>query len=61
LNIIPETAKPDLLKIKAWIKRTGRVPDGVEVINGDEKFSYTIKRRMEIMERKKLDLQINSR
>ena len=44
LNIIPETAKPDLLKIKAWIKRTGRVPDGVEVINGEEKFSYIIKK-----------------
>jgi hypothetical protein len=44
LNIIPESAKPDLLKIKAWIKRTGRIPDGVEVISGDEKFSYTIKK-----------------
>jgi hypothetical protein len=44
LNIIPETAKPDLLKIKAFIKRSGRIPDGVEVINGDEKFSYTIKK-----------------
>lgn len=44
LNIIPESIKPDLLKIKAWIKRTGRIPDGVEVINGEEKFSYTIKK-----------------
>lgn len=44
LNIIPESAKPDLLKIKAWIKRTGRVPDGVEVTSSDEKFSYTIKK-----------------
>ena len=44
LNIVPETAKPDLLKIKAWIKRTGRVPDGVEVSTSEEKFSYTIKK-----------------
>ena len=44
LNIIPETAKPDLLKIKAWIKKTGRVPDGVEVTSSEEKFSYTIKK-----------------
>lgn len=45
LNIIPESAKPDLLKIKAWIKRTGRVPEGVEVVNSqEEKFSYTIKK-----------------
>jgi len=41
---ITETVKPDLLKIKAWIKRTGRVPFGVEVSSQDEKFSYTIKR-----------------
>lgn len=44
LNIIPESAKPDLLKIKAFIKRSGRIPDGVEVTPQDEKFSYTIKR-----------------
>ena len=44
LNIIPESAKPDLLKIKAWIKKTGRVPAGVEVSASDEKFSYTIKK-----------------
>ena len=44
LNIIPETAKPDLLKIRSFIKKTGRVPDGIEILNGEEKFSYTIKR-----------------
>jgi len=44
LNIIPETTKPDLLKIRTWIKRTGRIPEGVEVTPQDEKFSYTIKR-----------------
>ena len=44
LNIIPESAKPDLLKIRSWIKKTGRIPDGVEVTTGEEKFSYTIKK-----------------
>jgi hypothetical protein len=44
LNIIPETAKPDLLKIRSWIRQTGRVPKGVEVQPQNEKFSYTIKR-----------------
>lgn len=44
LNIIPESAKPDLLKIKAWIKRTGKVPEGIAVAPQENKFSYTIKR-----------------
>jgi hypothetical protein len=44
LNIIPESARPDLLKIKSFIKKSGRIPDGVEVSTQEEKFSYTIKR-----------------
>jgi len=44
LNIIPESARPDILKIKSWIKRTGKIPDGVTVTSSDEKFSYTIKK-----------------
>jgi len=44
LNIIPESARPDLLKIKAFIKKSGRIPDGVEVSSQEENFSYTIKR-----------------
>ena len=44
LNIIPETAKPDLLKIRSFIKKTGRVPEGIEIQTQEEKFSYTIKR-----------------
>lgn len=50
LNIILESVKPDLLKIKAWITRTGRIPDGVEVTRGEEKFSYTVKSRIVKME-----------
>jgi hypothetical protein len=42
---ITETVKPDLLKIRVWMKKTGRIPQGVEIIpQEDEKFSYTIKR-----------------
>ena len=44
LTIMPETAKADLSKIKANIKRSGRIPQGCEVIPGDTKFSYTIKK-----------------
>ena len=44
LSIKPEVAVPDLLKIRSFIKKTGRVPDGVEVSTQEEKFSYTIKR-----------------
>lgn len=44
LNIIPETVKPDLLRIRTWIRNSGRVPDGVTLIPGEVKFSYTIKK-----------------
>jgi hypothetical protein len=44
LEIIPETAKISLLKIKSWIKKTGRTPVGCEVIKGINKFSYQIKK-----------------
>ena len=44
LTIVPETAKADLSKIKAFIKRSGRIPQGCEIIPGETKFSYTIKK-----------------
>ncbi len=44
LNIIPETVKPDLLRLRTWIRNSGRVPPGVELLTGDIKFSYTIKK-----------------
>lgn len=43
LNIIPEQVKPDLNKIKAYIKSKGRVPSGVQLIPGTESFSYKLK------------------
>ena len=44
LNIIPETVKPDLLRLRTWIRNSGRIPPGVELVPGDIKFSYTIKK-----------------
>jgi hypothetical protein len=41
LSVVPEEVKPDLNKIKAWIK--GHVlPKGVTVIKGKEEFSYKL-------------------
>jgi len=48
LMIVPETAKADLNKIKAFIKISGRTPDGCEVIPGEIKFSYSINNNKEI-------------
>ena len=48
LSIIPETAKADLNKIKAFIKRSGRTPKGCEIIQGELKFSYSINNHKEI-------------
>ena len=48
LMIVPETAKADLNKIKAFIKRSGRTPEGCEVIPGEIKFSYSINNNKEI-------------
>jgi len=42
LTIIPETVKPDMNKIKAFIK-TRPVPLGVTVTEGKEEFTYKLK------------------
>jgi len=47
LTIVPETAKADLNKIKSFIKRSGRVPNGCELIPGEIKFSYSINNHKE--------------
>jgi len=47
LTIVPETAKADLNKIKAFIKRTGRIPQGCEEFPGEIKFSYKINNHKE--------------
>lgn len=43
LTTVPESVKPDLNKIKAVIKTSGRTPEGVTVITGNEEFSLKIK------------------
>lgn len=44
ITIVPESMKPNLNAIKAFIKKTnGRVPKGCKVIEGKEEFKYTIK------------------
>lgn len=41
LTIVPEQVKPDLNKIKAYIK-TKPVPAGIKIIEGKEEFSYKL-------------------
>lgn len=43
ISIVPESLKPDLNKIKAYIKNSGRIPNGVNLIEGKEEFKLTIK------------------
>ncbi len=45
ISVIPEQVKPDLNKLKAYIKYHKRIPDGVQLIEGTE--SFTIKLRTE--------------
>jgi hypothetical protein len=46
LTIVPEQVKPDLTKLKAFIK-TRPVPAGVLIIEGKEEFSYKIRKEVE--------------
>lgn len=43
LTVIPEQVKPDLNKIKSFIKMTTKVPEGVMLIEGKEEFKLTLK------------------
>lgn len=43
LSITPETRKPDLNKIKSLIRKTGIIPEGVNIVQGVEKLTVTIK------------------
>jgi hypothetical protein len=46
LTIIPEQVKPDIGKLKAFIK-TRPVPAGIKVIEGKEEFSYKLRMEAE--------------
>ncbi len=43
ITIIPEQIKPDLNKIKAYLKGHYAVPLGITVMQGQEEFSYKLK------------------
>lgn len=45
IRMVPEEIKPDLNKIKTYIKTKGRIPNGVIVIEGKEEFSYKLNRK----------------
>ena len=47
LTVIPETVRADLNKIKAYYKRSLRVPKGTKLVLGEEKFSIKLTQRGE--------------
>ncbi len=44
LTVIPEQVKPDLNKIKSFIKMTTKIPEGVNLIEGREEFKLTLRK-----------------
>ncbi len=47
LTIIPEEVKPDLTKIKSYLKGHYTTPPGIEIITGNEEFTYKLKEEKE--------------
>lgn len=43
ISIVPESVKPDLNKIKNFIKTHKRIPAGITLIEGKEEFTYKLK------------------
>ena len=43
LTVIPEAVRADLNKIKAYYKRSLRVPEGAKLVIGEDKFSIKLK------------------
>jgi len=43
ITVIPEQIKPDLSKIKAYLKGHYQIPLGIRVVEGKEEFSYKLK------------------
>jgi translation initiation factor 2 alpha subunit (eIF-2alpha) len=43
VTVVPESIKPDLTKIKAFVKMTTKVPEGVSFIQGKEEFKLSIR------------------
>ena len=42
MRIVPEQIKPDLNKIKLYHKNSGRLPAGVDLIEGKDEFTYKL-------------------
>lgn len=42
LRIIPETVKPDINKIKAYVKQKGIIPPGIKYEEGKDQFTYKL-------------------
>lgn len=45
LSVVPESLKPDLTKIKSYMKLSTKIPDGVKLIEGEDKFILTINQK----------------
>jgi uncharacterized protein YllA (UPF0747 family) len=46
VTVVPESVKPNLNAVKAFIKRTGgKLPPGCRIVEGKEEFSYKIKNK----------------
>lgn len=43
LSVVPEQVKPDLNKIKAFMKVSNKIPDGISVVEGKEEFKLTLR------------------
>ncbi len=62
VTIVPETIKPDLSKIKTYIRNSGRPLPGVIIVEGLEQFKLTINhktKRYKMTQRNKLEIPIN--
>ena len=44
ITIVPESVRPDLSKIKSYIKMTCKVPPGVNILEGKEEFRLSIRK-----------------
>ncbi len=43
VSVVPETIRPDLNKIKSFIKTCRKIPAGITLIEGKESFTYKLK------------------
>lgn len=46
ITVIPESIKADIPKIKSYMKMTGKIPQGVNVIEGKEEFKLSLRKEV---------------